>query len=83
MWRVADTPAAIKKAFTAPVPEDGWVVKLAKTVAKDITIEASLLSLRALPLLGRVQLDNGEVALLFGPNASGSVPQRSEKESGY
>jgi|tagenome__1003787_1003787.scaffolds.fasta_scaffold20986646_5 hypothetical protein len=80
VWRVADAPAAIKKAFTAPVPEDGWVVKLAKTVVKDITIEASLLSLRVLPLLGRVQLANGEVALLFGPDASGPLPSSTTRK---
>ena len=83
VWRVADTPGEIKDAFTAPVPEDGWVVKLGNTVVDDITIEASLLSLRALPLLDRVQLESGEVALLFGPDTFGSVPQESNKEKGY
>jgi hypothetical protein len=67
VWSVADAPAAIKNAFTRPIPENGWVVKLATTVVKDIMIEASLLSLHALPLLDRVQLDDGGVALLFGP----------------
>jgi hypothetical protein len=75
MWLVADAPAVIKNAFTEPIPGNGWVIKLAKTIAKDIAMEACLISLSTLPLIGRIQLDDGEVALLFGPDGPGSVPQ--------
>lgn len=75
VWRIKNVPAAVKNAFTGPVPEDGYIIKLARNVAENIALEASLLSIYTLPLISRVRLDDGGVALLFGSDASRNTLQ--------
>jgi hypothetical protein len=67
LWVVEHAPEAIKKAFPDPLPPNAWIMKLSSQAIQDIELEAYVQFYARTPLIGRVQLDDGGIALLFAP----------------
>jgi hypothetical protein len=67
MWPAKEAPSTVKRAFCDILSPGAWIVKISSALAQDIVIEGWIRSHSVMPLLARVQLRDGAIALLFAP----------------
>ena len=67
LWSADKAPRSVRKAFCGVISPNAWIVKISPAAAQDIVVEAWIRSHSAMPLLARVQLQGGAIALLFAP----------------
>jgi hypothetical protein len=71
IWSAERAPAALRKAFHGLLSPNASIIKISSLAAQDAVVEAWVRSQSAMPVIARVQLHGGAVALLFAPSRLG------------
>jgi hypothetical protein len=65
VWAAENAPADLSQALPGPLPPGAWVMRISSTAAQNVLVEAWIRARSPTPLIARVQLEDGGLALLF------------------